>query len=105
MKKNCLEILKQDGNNFIIKEQKISMTWRGVQGRKKKLEKLYEESHRHYGGAYKDDDGRIIHRSFSRNSDMPKFYKRKSNKKLRQMKDEELPDSYKKAYDYWWRIN
>ena len=35
------------------------MTWRGVQGRKKKLEKLYEESHRHYGGAYKDDDGRI----------------------------------------------
>ena len=42
------------------------MTWRGVQGRKKKLEKLYEESHRHYGGAYKDDDGRIIHRSFSK---------------------------------------
>ena len=80
------------------------MTWRGVQGRKKKLEKLYEESHRHYGGAYKDDDGKIIHRSFSRHSDMPKFYKRKSNKKLRQMKDEELPDSYKKAYDYWYNL-
>ena len=103
MKKNYLETLKLDGNNFIIKEKNI-MTWRGVQGRKKKLEKLYEESHRHYGGAYKGDDGRIIHRSFSRNSDVPKFYKRKSNKKLRQMKDEELPDSYKKAYDYRWNL-
>ena len=30
---------------------------------------------------HKRCDGRIIHRSFSRNSDMPKFYKRKSNKK------------------------
>ena len=103
MKKNYLENLKLDGNNFIIRE-KIIMTWRGVQGRKKKLEKLYKESHRHYGGAYKDNDGRIKQCSFSRNSDMPKFYKRKSNKKLRQMKDEELPDSYKKAYDYWWNL-
>ena len=81
------------------------MTWRGVQGRKKKLEKLYKESHMHYGGAYKDNDGRIKQCSFSRNSDMPKFYKRKSNKKLRQMKDEELPDSYKKAFDYQWSID
>ena len=81
------------------------MTWRGVQGRKKKLEKLYEESHRHYGGGYNDDDGRIIHRSLSRHSDAPKFYKRKSNTKLRQMKDEELPNSYKKAFDYWWIID
>ena len=92
-------------NIFRYEGAKFIMTWRGVQGRKKKLEKLYEESHRHYGGAYKDDDGRIIHRSLSRHSDMPKFYKRKSNKKLRQMKDEELPDSYKKAFDYWWSIN
>lgn len=80
------------------------MTWRGVQGRKKKLEKLYEESHRHYGGAYKDDEGRIIHRSLSRHSDAPKFFKRKGNKKIRKMKDEELPNSYKKAFDYWWMI-
>ena len=55
------------------------MTWRGVQGRKNKLEKLYEESHRHYGGAYKDDEGRIIHRSLSRHSDAPKFFKHKGN--------------------------
>lgn len=80
------------------------MTWRGVQGRKKKLEKLYEESHRHYGGAYKDDDGRIIHKSLSRHSDAPKFFKRKGNKKIRKMKDEELPNSYKKAFDYWWNL-
>ena len=80
------------------------MTWRGVQGRKKKLEKLYKDSYRHYGGAYKDDEGRIIHRSLSRHSDAPKFFKRKGNKKIRKMKDEELPNSYKKAFDYWWNL-
>lgn len=91
-------------NIFQYKGVKFIMTWRGVQGRKKKLEKLYEESHRHYGGAYKDDEGRIIHRSLSRHSDAPKFFKRKGNKKIRKMKDEELPNSYKKAFDYWWMI-
>ena len=81
------------------------MTWRGVQGRKKKLEKLYDETHNNYDGAYKDKEGRIVYRSHSRHSDVPKFFRRKSNKKIRQMKDEELPNSYKKAFDYWWSID
>ena len=81
------------------------MTWRGVQGRKKKLEKLYDETHNNYDGAYKDEEGRIVYRSHSRHSDVPKFFRRKSNKKIRQMKDEELPNSYKKAFDYWWSID
>ena len=81
------------------------MTWRGVQGRKKKLEKLYDETHNNYDGAYKDEEGRIVYKSHSRHSDVPKFFRRKSNKKIRQMKDEELPNSYKKAFDYWWSID
>ena len=81
------------------------MTWRGVQGRKKKLEKLYDETHNNYDGAYKDEEGRIVYKSHSHRSDVPKFFRRKSNKKIRQMKDEELPNSYKKAFDYWWSID
>ena len=57
------------------------MTWRGVQGRKKKLEKLYDETHNNYDGAYKDEEGRIVYKSHSRHSDVPKFFRRKSNKK------------------------
>lgn len=80
------------------------MTWRGNQGRKHKLDKLYKET-KHGGGAYIDEKtGRIKKYSYSRNSKSPKFLKKYGNKVLRHMDDEELPQNYKKAFDYWWNL-
>ena len=79
------------------------MTWRGNQGRKHKLDKLYKETKN--DGAYIDErTGRIKKYSYSRNSKSPKFLKKYSNKVLRHMDEEELPQNYKKVFDYWWNL-
>ena len=81
------------------------MTWRGNQGRKHKLDKLYKETKSSFCGAYIDErTGRIKKHSYSRNSQSPKFLKKYGNKVLRHMDDEELPQNYKKAFDYWWNL-
>ena len=73
----------------------------------RRLKKLYMDTRTTYrGGAYYDDSkGRYVRWYNSRTPGYTKMIRRWANKKVRRMFDNLSHGLYKRAFDYWWKLD
>lgn len=84
------------------------MCYKRKQEEKRRLKRLFEETKNHCSGGvyYSDHKGRLVRYSLSdrgrHEKSKTKYWKNRSNRKIRKLHDVFNHGEYKKLYDYWW---
>ena len=86
------------------------MSYRGCGERRRKLKKLYEQTHarrKYAGGAYFNEDKHryVKYCPYTRSrTGIAKWLRKQANKKIRRLNKSLRNSQYRKVYDYWWNL-